>query len=169
MIDRRVVSESAADFRQNGCGHPNERTPLMSDPQDCGGTFGEHAPRCRLRQSVDRLRIENQRFGHALRARAKSAFDGGRSCSSSSTRSAPTPSRSCRRALQDTQAEWATFSWSSRSCPWIERVGPRLIPRKVRPVVAAFNDLLGIRKRQCRDLIRAKPLKGERLVVGLNQ
>jgi hypothetical protein len=44
-IDGRVVSDTAADFRQHGRWHPNERSLLVSHSQDCSSALREQRSR----------------------------------------------------------------------------------------------------------------------------
>lgn len=72
-----------ANFGENGSRYPHQSAFLMRKPENGGSAFSESRALGRVGERAQRFRIENQRFGHDLRARRISDLDEGPSCSSS--------------------------------------------------------------------------------------
>jgi hypothetical protein len=94
MIDGRVEARSPAYLGEHRSRHPHERASIVRHSQDRTGPFRVDAAFGRVREGVQRLCVQNQRFGHARLAFANAAAETGPRASSSCERK----SRSCSRS-----------------------------------------------------------------------
>ncbi|HTM45963.1 MAG TPA: hypothetical protein VL137_13475 [Polyangiaceae bacterium] len=94
VVDGSIESRPAANFSQDRGWNANEGTVLVGDGQDSHGSVEKNATVIWTREGVKRLGIQDQRFGHARRAAARTALEGAPCFASSSARNAPSCSRS---------------------------------------------------------------------------
>src|SRR5688572_2224833 len=93
------MAGAATDLGEDGGRHANQSALVVGDAQYGCSTRSQSLAAERMCKGVNGLSVENQRFGHALRARARSDLDGDPSFRSSSPSRTLTPSRSSSWAM----------------------------------------------------------------------
>lgn len=109
LVDRGVEAHASTNLGENCGRNPHDGATLVRDPRDCARSEGKRTTLTGVGERVERLGVQDQRFGQARLARRNSASGTGPKASSSSSRNWPSASRSSSRATA-----WVTKDESPR-------------------------------------------------------